>query len=55
MLREPLDYEIRVDDDANDRYGAFQVSAHNVQATALGLTVLVEPWKDHDRHRLHMS
>src|SRR5918999_1374443 len=35
--RELLDYEIRVTEDANDRYGAFRVGAHDDLVTALGL------------------
>lgn len=35
--RELLDYEIRVDQDANDRYGAFRVGSHDDLVTALGL------------------
>jgi hypothetical protein len=39
-LREELDrYEIRVDEDANDRYGAFKVGTHDDLVTALGLAV----------------
>lgn len=40
MRRELLDYEIRVDTDANDRYGAFRVGSHDDLVTALGLCVL---------------
>jgi hypothetical protein len=36
---ELLDYEIRVDSDANDRYGAFKVGTHDDLVTALGLAV----------------
>src|ERR687889_134558 len=35
--KELLDYEIRVTEDANDRYGAFRVGAHDDLVTALGL------------------
>jgi hypothetical protein len=42
--RELMDYEIRVDEDANDKYGAFKVGAHDDLVTALGLAVVyVEP------------
>ena len=34
---ELLDYEIRVDQNANDRYGAFRVGTHDDLVTALGL------------------
>jgi hypothetical protein len=37
--QEPMDYEIRVDQDANDRYGAFAVGSHDDLVTALGLAV----------------
>jgi hypothetical protein len=37
--RELLDYEIRVDENANDRYGAFKVGTHDDLVTALGLAV----------------
>jgi len=43
MLRELLDYEIKVSEDANDRYGAFRTGAHDDLVTALGLAVQVEP------------
>jgi hypothetical protein len=43
MLRELKDYEIRVDENANDRYGAFKVGAHDDLATALGLAVVDDP------------
>jgi len=39
MARELEDYEIRIAEDANDRYGAFRVGAHDVLVTALGLAV----------------
>jgi hypothetical protein len=37
--QELMDYEIRVDQDANDRYGAFAVGSHDDLVTALGLAV----------------
>src|SRR5215212_3026749 len=37
LSQELLDYEIRVTEDANDRYGAFSVGAHDDLVTALGL------------------
>ncbi len=40
LARELQDYEIRIDDDANDRYGAFKVGTHDDLVTALGLSVL---------------
>lgn len=39
LARELRDYEIRVSEDANDRYGAFQVGTHDDLVTALGLAV----------------
>ena len=49
LMRELLDYEIRVDQDANDRYGAFKVGAHDDLVTALGLAVFKDPrpWTAH--------
>ena len=43
LAQELIDYEIRVDPDANDRYGAFKVGTHDDLATALGLAVQREP------------
>jgi len=43
LARELLDYEIRVDENANDRYGAFRVGTHDDLVTALGLAVNKEP------------
>lgn len=43
MTRELMDYEIRVDENANDRYGAFRVGSHDDLVTALGLAVLCDP------------
>jgi hypothetical protein len=37
LAQELLDYEIRVTEDANDRYGAFRVGTHDDLVTALGL------------------
>src|SRR5207249_8948868 len=37
MTDELLDYEIRVDKNANDTYGAFRVGTHDDLVTALGL------------------
>ena len=39
LVQELLDYEIRVDENANDRYGAFRVGTHDDLVTALGLAV----------------
>lgn len=43
LAQELLDYEIRVDEDANDKYGAFRVGTHDDLVTALGLAVQKEP------------
>lgn len=37
--KELLDYEIRVSEDTNDRYGAFRVGTHDYLVTALGPAV----------------
>jgi hypothetical protein len=43
LARELLDYELRVDQDANERYGAFRVGSHDDLVTALGLAVQEPP------------
>jgi hypothetical protein len=43
LARDLRDYEIRVDPDANERYGAFRVGRHDDLVTALGLAVHVVP------------
>lgn len=43
LARELLDYEIHVDEKANDTYGAFKVGSHDDLVTALGLAVFYEP------------
>lgn len=47
LTEELLDYEIRVDERANDRYGAFRVGTHDDLVTALGLATQSEetPWR----------
>ena len=42
MTRELLDYEIRVDRNANDTYGAFRVGSHDDLVTALGLATQLD-------------
>jgi hypothetical protein len=37
---ELLNYEIRVDENAHDRYGAFAVGAHDDEVTAVGLALV---------------
>jgi hypothetical protein len=39
LAQEFLDYEIEVDENANDRYGAFRVGTHDDLVTAVGLAV----------------
>ncbi len=48
MMRELQDYEIRVDQNANDKYGAFRVGTHDDLVTALGLATQRAPedWGD---------
>ena len=48
LAQELLDYEIRVDEQANDRYGAFTVGTHDDLVTALGLGVQEDrpPWAE---------
>jgi hypothetical protein len=43
MTRELMDYEIKVSEDANDKYGAFRTGAHDDLVTALGLAVITDP------------
>lgn len=43
LSQELLDYEIRIDENANDRYGAFRVGTHDDLVTALGLAVQIDP------------
>lgn len=42
LTQELLDYEIRVDTDANERYGAFRVGSHDDLVTALGLATQLD-------------
>lgn len=42
LAKELDEYEIRVSEDANDRYGAFKVGSHDDLVTALGLAVQVD-------------
>jgi len=39
LARELMDYEIRVDQNGSDKYGAFKVGTHDDLVTALGLAV----------------
>lgn len=45
LARVLQDYEIRVDENANDRYGAFRVGTHDDLVTALGLAVQVDDFR----------
>jgi hypothetical protein len=40
LAKELLDYEIRISEDANERYGAFRVGSYNDLVTALGLATM---------------
>jgi Terminase RNaseH-like domain len=42
LARELMEYDIRVDENANDRYGAFSVGTHDDLVTAIGLAVQVD-------------
>lgn len=42
LAEELLKYEIRVDENANEKYGAFRVGTHDDLVTALGLAVQTE-------------
>lgn len=52
LARELKEYEIKVDVDANDKYGAFKTGAHDDLVTALGLAVLEDPIKEANSRRL---
>jgi len=43
LVKELQNYEIRIDDEAVDTYGAFKVGTHDDLVTALGLACLKEP------------
>jgi hypothetical protein len=43
MAQELKDYKVKVDENANDKYGAFAVGAHDDLVTALGLACIEEP------------
>lgn len=43
LTRELLSYELRVNENATETYGAFQVGTHDDLVTALGLAVQVDP------------
>ncbi len=43
LTDELLNYEIKIGEDANDRYGAFKTGKHDDLVTALGLAVLCDP------------
>lgn len=48
LARELLNYEIRIDEDANFKAGAFKVGTHDDLVTALGLAVILDApatWK----------
>ncbi len=43
LAHELLEYKVKVEEDANDRYGAFRVGSHDDLVTALGLAVQQDP------------
>jgi hypothetical protein len=43
LAKDLLDFEIRVEENANERYGAFRVGSQDDLVTALGLAVQPEP------------
>ncbi len=43
LAHELLDFEIKVDQDGQDRYGAFRVGSHDDLVIALGLATLYDP------------
>lgn len=43
LVEELLAFEIRIQEDGNERYGAFKVGKHDDLVVALGLAVLVDP------------
>lgn len=43
LARELMDFEIKVDQDGQDRYGAFKVGSHDDMVIALGLATLYDP------------
>jgi hypothetical protein len=45
LAKELLDYEIKVEEDGKDSYGAFRVGSHDDLVTALGLAVFEEHTK----------
>jgi hypothetical protein len=42
LTDELLNYELRVDDNANEKYGAFKIGTHDDLTTALGLAAQVD-------------
>jgi len=43
LTDELMNYEIKIDENANDRYGAFKTGKHDDLVTALGLSALCDP------------
>ncbi len=43
LVHELMDFEIKVDRDGQDRYGAFKVGSHDDMVIALGLATLYDP------------
>ena len=43
LAQELTNFEIRVDENSNDKYGAFKVGTHDDLVTALGIVVQAKP------------
>ncbi len=52
LAKELEIYEIKIDEDGGDKYGAFRVGTHDDLATALGLSVLDDPFIERVRNAL---
>lgn len=55
LTRELLNYELRVDEDGHERFGAFKTGTHDDLATALGLAVQVDSPPDAGALRLPLA
>ena len=53
LVEELLNYEIRINDNANAQFGAFRVGAHDDLATALGLACCEDLYYHHPSPRPH--
>jgi hypothetical protein len=50
LAKELLDFEIRLEENANERYGAFRVGSQDDLVTALGLAVPAGAGQPRDHH-----